>query len=67
MSEIDPIKFGQMCEAIKNIKQRLDVMEPQITELLEVKNKGKGALAALIMFSGLILAGIIEAIRNALK
>lgn len=67
MSEIDPVQFGQLLQSVKNIEGRLDNIEPKVDEMVEIKNKGKGYLAAIITFSGLIGAGIIEAARHAFK
>ncbi len=67
MSDIDPVQFGKLLQSVTNIEQRLDNIEPKVNEMVEIKNKGKGYLAAIITFSGLIGAGIIEAVRTMLK
>lgn len=67
MSEIDPVQFGELLQSVRNIEKRMDNMEPKVDEMVAIKNKGKGYLAAIITFSGLIGAGIIEAIRHVVK
>lgn len=64
---IDPIKFGRLIESVENIEKRLGTMEPKVDDLVAMKNKGKGYLAAIVTFSGLIGASAAEALRHILK
>lgn len=41
-SEIDPVKYGVLWERVQNMDKKIDKMEVQISELLELANKGKG-------------------------
>lgn len=41
-NEIDPIKYGVLWERVQNMDKKIDKMESQISELLELANKGKG-------------------------
>lgn len=41
-SEIDPVKYGVLWERVQNMDKKIDKMEGQIAELLELANKGKG-------------------------
>ena len=40
--EIDPVKYGVLWERVQNMDKKIDKMEGQIAELLELANKGKG-------------------------
>jgi len=42
--DIDPIKYGVLWERVQNMDKKIDRMERQIEELLELANKGKGGL-----------------------
>ena len=42
--EIDPVKYGVLWERVQNMDKKMDKMEGQITELLELANKSKGGL-----------------------
>jgi len=57
-SEIDPVKYGVLWERVQNMDKKIDRMERQIEELLELANKGKGGLwfgmAVASAISGLI-------------
>lgn len=41
-SEIDPVKYGVLWERVQNMDKKIDKMEAQIGELLELANKSKG-------------------------
>lgn len=40
--EIDPVKYGVLWERVQNMDKKMDKMESQIAELLELANKSKG-------------------------
>jgi hypothetical protein len=40
--EIDMVKYGVLWERVQNMDKKIDKMEGQIEELLELANKGKG-------------------------
>lgn len=42
VSEIDPVKYGVLWERVQNMDKKMDKMEKQIEELLELANKSKG-------------------------
>jgi hypothetical protein len=42
MNEIDPVKYGVLWERVQQMDKKIDKMEPQIAELLELANKSKG-------------------------
>ena len=41
-NEIDPVKYGVLWERVQNMDKKIDKMEVQIGELLELANKSKG-------------------------
>ena len=41
-NEIDPVKYGVLWERVQNMDKKIDKMETQIGELLELANKSKG-------------------------
>lgn len=41
-TEIDPVKYGVLWERVQNMDKKIDKMEAQIEELLELANKSKG-------------------------
>jgi hypothetical protein len=41
-SEIDPVKYGVLWERVTQMDKKIDRMENQIEQLLELANKGKG-------------------------
>ena len=40
--EIDPVKYGVLWERVQNMDRKIDRMEQQIDQLLELANKSKG-------------------------
>jgi hypothetical protein len=42
--EIDPVRYGVLWERVQNMDKKMDKMELQISELLELANRGKGGL-----------------------
>jgi hypothetical protein len=40
--EIDPVRYGVLWERVQNMDKKMDKMESQISELLELANKSKG-------------------------
>jgi hypothetical protein len=41
-TEIDPVKYGVLWERVQNMDKKIDRMENQIEQLLELANKSKG-------------------------
>ncbi len=56
--EIDPVRYGVLWERVQNMDKKIDRMERQIEQLLELANKSKGGLwvgmAIASMVGGLI-------------
>ena len=42
--EIDPVRYGVLWERVQNMDRKIDRMEKQIDQLLELANKSKGGL-----------------------
>ena len=40
--EIDPVRYGVLWERVTQMDKKIDKMEGQIAELLELANKGQG-------------------------
>ena len=40
--EIDPVKYGVLWERVKNMDDKIDKMERQVEQLVELANKSKG-------------------------
>ena len=40
--EIDPVKYGVLWERVQSMDRKVDKMERQIEQLLELANKSKG-------------------------
>lgn len=41
-NDIDPVKYGVLWARVQNIDKKVDKMEAQIEQLLELANKSKG-------------------------
>lgn len=41
-AEIDPVKYGVLWERVQQMDKKIDKMESQIEQLLELANKSKG-------------------------
>lgn len=56
--DIDLVKYGVLWERVQNMDKKMDKMESQIEELLELANRGKGGLwfgmTIVSFFSGLV-------------
>jgi hypothetical protein len=45
-NDIDPVKYGVLWERVQQMDKKIDKMERQIEQLLELANKSKGGLWA---------------------
>ena len=55
MEDIDPVKYGAMYQKVQDLDRKMDKMERQIEELLEMANKSKGGMwmgMAVVSFIG---------------
>jgi hypothetical protein len=57
-SEIDPVKYGVLWQRVQEMDKKMDKMERQIEQLLELANKSKGGfwmgMTIASMFGGLL-------------
>jgi hypothetical protein len=56
-SEIDPVKYGVLWERVTQMDKKIDKMEGQIAELLELANKSKGGF-----WMGMTIASSVGAV-----
>ncbi len=42
--EIDPVQYGALSQQVRDMDKKLDRLEKQIDELLQIANQGKGGL-----------------------
>lgn len=61
--EIDPVKYGVLWQKVQDMDKKVDKMERQLEQLLELANKGKGGLwfgmtvaSAVSGFTGFLLS-----------
>lgn len=43
-TEIDPVKYGVLWERVQNMDKKIDRMENQMEQLLDMASRSKGAL-----------------------
>lgn len=55
--EIDPVKYGVLWERVTQMDKKIDKMEGQVAELLELANKGKGGF-----WMGMTIASSVGAV-----
>jgi hypothetical protein len=56
--EIDPVKYGVLWERVKNMDEKMDKMERQVEQLLELANKSKGGFWAGMTIASALGGGI---------
>jgi hypothetical protein len=65
--DIDPVKYGVLWERVQNMDKKIDKMESQIAELLELANKGKGGFwmgMTIASSLGAVTAWLASHIKN---
>lgn len=65
-SEIDPVKYGVLWERVQNMDKKIDKMESQIAELLELANKSKGGFWMGMTIASMV-GGFITWVASHLK
>lgn len=55
--EIDPVKYGVLWERVQAMDKKMDKMESQIDQLLELANKSKGGF-----WMGMMIASSVGAV-----
>jgi hypothetical protein len=56
--EIDPVKYGVLWERVTQMDKKIDKMEGQIEELLELANKGKGGFWMGMTIASMLGGGV---------
>jgi hypothetical protein len=56
--EIDPVKYGVLWERVTQMDKKIDKMEAQIEELLELANKGKGGFWMGMTIASMLGGGV---------
>jgi len=54
--EIDPVKYGQLWEKVDSLSNKVDNMDKDIKELLELANKSRGGF-----WMGMVIASGVSA------
>lgn len=54
--EVDPVKYGVLWERVQSMDKKIDKLESQVEELLELANKGKGGF-----WMGMTIASFVGA------
>ena len=65
--EIDPVKYGVLWERVQNMDRKMDRMERQIEELLELANKSRGGFWAGMTIAssvGAVVAWVVAHLRG---
>ena len=60
-SEFDPVKYGVLWERVQVMDKKMDKMEAQIDQLLELANKGKGGFwmgMTIASFAGAVVSWV---------
>ena len=61
--EIDPVKYGQLWEKVDSLTTKVDNMDKEIKELLELANKSRGGFwMGMVIASG--VGGLITYITT---
>jgi hypothetical protein len=55
---IDPVKYGVLWERVTQMDKKIDKMEGQIQELLELANKGKGGFWMGMTIASMLGGGV---------
>ena len=59
MEDFDPVKYGAMWQKVQDLDRKMDKMEYQVEQLLEIANKSKGG-----MFFGMAVVSFIGGIAG---
>ena len=58
MSEIDPVKFGQLINQVNTLEVQVSELQSDIKQLLALANKSKGSFMAGMMLASIFGAGV---------
>ena len=65
MAEFDMFKFGGLVQQVETLQAKVDSMDRDIKELLELANRSKGSLWALMGVASLV-GGFVAFVTNLL-
>ena len=65
MAEFDMFKFGGLVQQVETLQNKVDGMDRDIKELLELANRSKGSLWALMGVASLV-GGFVAYVTNLL-
>ena len=54
MSEVDMFKYGQLVAQVEALDKKVDKLEKNMEELLELANKGKGGIWMGMLFMSIV-------------
>jgi hypothetical protein len=66
-TEIDPVKYGVLWERVQNMDKKIDKMENQVEQLLELANKSKGGFwmgMTIASFAGAAVSWIASHLKG---
>lgn len=66
-NEIDPVKYGVLWERVQNMDKKIDRMENQIEQLLELANKSKGGFwmgMTIASFAGAVVSWVASHLKG---
>ncbi len=65
--EVDPVKYGVLWERVQSMDKKIDKLELQVEQLLELANKGKGGFwmgMTIVSFVGAAASWIASHFRH---
>ena len=66
MSDIDPVEFGKLVNAVENLTTSVETLERKVEELTDLAAKGRGAWWAAMGLASLIGASV-HSLKDFLK
>lgn len=66
MSDIDPVEFGKLVNAVETLDRTVKILQCQVSELTSIAEKGRGAWWAAMALAGAFGASI-HSIREFLR
>jgi hypothetical protein len=56
-TELDPVQFGKLINAVETLESKVDSLSSQVAELNEKMASGKGIMVGMILVAGGLGAG----------
>lgn len=67
MSDIDPVQFGKLINAVDNLERCVETLSDQVDTLNQQMTSGKGIIMGLSIASAGIGAGVTKALEHIFK